>query len=231
VTIALGINFGDYALLASDSRVTYYNLDGTVLSYEDNRKKVYKTKIGLITGSGSVDLLDAVKDKLELNEVEDTTAILQVIKEARLNYSKTCGSKAAHDIAHTGWIFTYLANIENKPILRLAMVHPSVGEGIGFFEENKPATIYPFGASQGQVDALRKILEDNIKPFKEFQTLNDSILYHATVIRAFIAGMQPMFSSISPYCQIGVHTWDGYKGISEILKENDPLDFDLERNL
>ena len=68
MTIALGINFGDYAFLASDSRATFYNLDGTVRSFEDDQKKIYKTKLGVITGAGSIPLLEAVKDQLELNE-------------------------------------------------------------------------------------------------------------------------------------------------------------------
>lgn len=41
MTIALGINFGEYALLASDFRVTAYNFDRTVNSYDDRDPKKY----------------------------------------------------------------------------------------------------------------------------------------------------------------------------------------------
>ncbi len=232
MTIALGINFGDYAFLASDSRATYYNLDGTVRNFEDDLKKIYKTKIGVITGAGSMPLLEAVKDQLENNEkfnqVTDTNAIRQVIKEVLINYSKAYWLTQTRDVKITGWIFTYNAIIENKPKLRLAMVHPADAKEIAIIHENKPAVIYPCEASPDQVNIIQQHLEKNIKPLCDFSSINDSVQYHTRLIATIIREVQPMFPSISPYFQIGAHASAGV-GVSEIIKEDKSFNFSLER--
>lgn len=52
MTIAIGLNLGSYAILAADTRTTYY-LDGRPFLYDDSTPKVQRTTIGLITGAGS----------------------------------------------------------------------------------------------------------------------------------------------------------------------------------
>lgn len=233
MTVALGSNFGDYAFLASDSRATFYDLDGTARSFEDDQKKIYKTKLGILTGAGSIPLLEAVKDQLENNEkfnqVTDTNSIQQVIKEALLNYSKSYWLTQARDVKITGWIFTYNAIIENKPKLRLTMVHPADAKEIALIQENKPAVIYPCEASPEQVNIIHQCLEKNIKPLHDFSSINDSIQYHTAIIANIIRQIQPTFPIISPYFQIGVHTLGGV-GISEIIQDNKPFNFELQLN-
>jgi hypothetical protein len=81
MTIALGINFGDYALVAAGTRTTRYNWDGSIRNYDDDSEKIQKTKLGLITGVGSVELLNIVKERMKTVEVTNTNQIIEIIKK------------------------------------------------------------------------------------------------------------------------------------------------------
>lgn len=51
-------------MLAADTRVTNY-LFGIPISCEDDKEKIHRTGVGLITGAGYCPLLDAVKTRFE----------------------------------------------------------------------------------------------------------------------------------------------------------------------
>lgn len=84
MTIALGINFGDYVLLVADTR-TIFGWPNHIVSYTDESKKIQKTSFGLITGAGRTNLLDSVKNRLAKQEITNTNQIFEIIKEERLN--------------------------------------------------------------------------------------------------------------------------------------------------
>ncbi len=220
MTIALGVNFGNYALVAADTRTTQYNLDGSVCTYIDDSEKIQKTKCGLITGAGSVQLLDIVKGRLKEEEVTNTNQIISMIKEARISYKRKFWLTAARDIELTGWIFTYTTLVENKPKLRLGIMHPLIGDEIGLYEDNNPALICPVEATKEEADIISDFLLKAIKHSKDFSTLSESIQYHWSVIAKLTREIQPKYPSMSPYSQIGIHTIDGLIGISPILKDD-----------
>ena len=223
MTIAIGINFDAYVLLAADTRTTRYNWDGSIRDYVDDSIKIQKTTVGLITGAGSKELLDLVKDKLEKEKITHTNQILNVIKKERLHYRRLFWRTAEEDIKMTGWIFTCTTVENNNPKLRLGIFHPSLSlDKLAFYEENYPAVINPHEATEEVVEEIVDFLKKKIKPFKEFTTLSDSIQYHWRLIARLIQKIQPVFPSISSHCQIGVHTLEGLKGISSILKDTDP---------
>lgn len=223
MTIAIGINFGSYILLAADTRTIYYDWTGHTINYDDESVKIQKTSIGLITGAGSKQLLDSVKDVLRKEEVTHTDQILKIIHEERLKYQRLYWKSAAKDLELTGWIFTYTTVENNNPKLRLGIFHSSLNlDKLALYEENYPAVINPHEATEEAVEEIVDFLKKKIKPFKEFTTLSDSIQYHWCLIARLIQKIQPVFPSISSHCQIGVHTLEGLKGISSILKDTDP---------
>lgn len=222
MTIALGVNFGDYVLLAADTRTTYFNLNGSVRKYEDDSVKIRKTAIGLITGAGSTQLLNFVEDRLENEKITHTKKILSMVREARTNYRKTYWKTAESDIKMTGWIFSYTTLKDNKPKLRLDILHPAFGDMFARFEENHPTLICPCEATEQEVEVISDSLKKKIRPSREFSSLSDSIQYHWSIVASLIRKIQPKFPSISPYSQIGVHTLDGHAGISKILKDDEP---------
>ncbi len=224
MTIALGINFGDYAMVAADTRTTYFNWDGSIRNYADDSEKIQETKIGLITGDGSVGLLHLVKRRLMDIEVTNTNQIFDIIKKARIEYQKVQKMfwlTKNKDIDVTGWIFTYVASVDNKPKLRLGIVHPAIGEELALYPDNHPALICPVEATKEEAEVIGDVLTKAIKPSEDFSSLTESIQYHWNVIAALIRELCPKYPSISSYSQIGIHTIDGRLGISPILKDNE----------
>jgi hypothetical protein len=224
MTIALGINLGNCALVAADTRVTYYNWFGK--TFNDDNEKVQKTKIGLITGAGSVPLLDEVKQQLKVQNIINTNDILRVIKEARINYTKSYLNRS-EDIEVTGWIFTYLTkDKDNKVKMRVCIAHPSISKNeIGLCEENKAFVISPVEATKEQASSIAELVNKAIKPF---ETLQESIQYHSAFVAQLIKSIQPMFPSTSPFFQIGIHTFDGRSGITHIIKDESDFNIALE---
>jgi hypothetical protein len=81
MTLVVGFNFGPYALLAADTRVSSYPPSGP--RFEDDRRKIVRTsRGGLATGAGMIALLAPVKVRLtgDLAFVDD---VLRAIAETR----------------------------------------------------------------------------------------------------------------------------------------------------
>jgi len=216
MTIALGINFGDYVLLAADTRTTF-GWPNLTVSYTDESEKIQKTSFGLITGAGRTNLLDSVKNRLAKQELTNTDQIFEIIKEERLNLLRRL-LITENDIALTGWVYSYITILNDAPKLRLDMVHPSLGEGLARWEENKPAIICPYEASKEEADKICADFNKVIKPSTEFATVEESYKYHRQNIGELVRQIQPKYPSISRCYQIGIHKLDGSMTISPIIK-------------
>ncbi|MGD9131960.1 MAG: hypothetical protein PVH73_10380 [Candidatus Bathyarchaeota archaeon] len=226
-TIVLGINFGDYVLVASDTRITYYNRDGSINRYNDDSGKIQETQIGLITGAGSVQLLEMVEKRLKVMEVTTSNQIIEIIEKARIDYQRRSWRDVTRYIEMTGWLFTYRTFIDSKPKLRLCVVHPSVGEKMAAYEDNHPALICPVEAVQEEADAIGAALLELTKPSKDFASLSESIQYHYRVVATLIRELHPKYPSISSYLQVGIHTIDGLRDISPVIKDEGSVTFHL----
>jgi len=216
MTIALGINFGNYVFLAADTRTTFGWVN-QIIRYTDESEKIQKTSFGLITGAGRTNLLDSVKNRLAKREIINTDQIFKIIKEERLNLLRR-HLITESDIALTGWVYSYITILNDAPKLRLDMVHPSLGEGLARWEENKAAIICPYEASKEEADKIIATLNKVIKPSVHFATIEESYRYHGQIIGELIRQIQPRYPSISRCYQIGIHKLDGSMGISPITK-------------
>jgi len=221
VTIAIGINFGAYVLLAADTRTTYHDWKGGVVGFKDNSIKIQRTYIGLITGAGSVELLDVVKRRLKEEGPKDTNHVLNIIREERRLYQKPLSSLEQHLIENTGWIFSYLTVNPENYVLRLAMYHPRFGDDLGLFADNDPAIIFPQEATEEDAKLIGDFLKESIKPFGQFESLAASFEFHWPIITKLIRAIQPRFPSINSSLQIGVHTAEHLTGITRIVKGTD----------
>jgi len=213
MTIALGIDFGNYIFMAADTRVNYYFL-GRKIDSRDDSTKIYKTKIGLITGAGYTNLLDSVKKRLAEEEVDNTNGILDIIKEER---SKHVGEIDTDSFESTRWILSYTTIVNNEIKFRLALYDPSTGHNLGVVkEENKPLIIFPSETSKEEAEKLAVFLKDRIKPFNVFNDLSKSIQYHFELIGIFIEAIHSKYPSMSSLFQFGIHSLAGC-GISLII--------------
>jgi hypothetical protein len=221
MTIAIGINFGAYVMLVADTRTTFYDWSGRARKFHDDSVKIRKTTIGLITGAGSLELLDLVKDRLYQETILDATEILNIIREETLRFRTLYGEITKEYIDKTGWIFSYKKRDNSK--LRLAIYHPEVGDRIGLYEENMPALISPVEATEEQAKVIDGFLQDSITPCDQFETLEASFQHHWPKITLLIRQIAPIFPSISSKFQIGVHTSAHITGISPIVNDTDEI--------
>ena len=234
MTIAMGINFGTYVLLAADTRVALSNGDrSTTPYYKDDYVKIHETTMGLITGVGIRKLLSQVEGRLQKEKVTDTDQILNIIKEEKLHYQRLFSEtneqyieRIKQEIELTSWIFSYGTGGNRNPKLKLGIIHPTVGDDLVICQENVPTVIWPFGVTEEIATSISDVLKRNIKPFNQFgtfseRTLSESIGYNSTIIAAMMRTMHLEFPSISPSFRIGVHTLYGSMGISSIMKETD----------
>jgi hypothetical protein len=229
MTIAIGIDLGRYVMLAADTRTTYYSFLGR--TFRDDSEKIQKTGIGLITGAGLLPLLDSVKRRLAKEEITDTGDIIRIVREEREKASVNFGPKVQEALRKTGWIFTYHTVLNGVPQLRLAVAHPELGNNIGLYGEKGPAIIYPIEANETQAKFISNSLLKEIRSNGEIAELQESIQYHARIIAILIKALHEHFPSVSDYCQVGVHTAEGRKGISPIIRGDErDVSFNLSRS-
>ena len=216
MTIAIGINAGLYAILAADTRTTYFLKDSPF--HDDNSSKVHKTTMGLITGAGFCPLLNFVNNKLEIENIENTSTMLSIIKEAREQIRQKWQHYSLIDswIEQTGWIFSYFSPINDKQTLRLGVYHKSlVVDNYLLYGVGDPAIIYPSEITHEEVDNIHpNILSKIVIPNNQSE-IQSSIQHNTTIIAALILALSPLCRSISNRFQIGIHM-NGQIGISQI---------------
>jgi PsbP len=228
MTIVLGINFGHYVLLAADTRAYLCDLSNRPYGVRDDHEKISKTNIGIMGGRGTDRLLELVISKFnELDEVGTTNDLRTIVDNGRQHFRELYPEVAGKSIESTAWIFSYLTFGEGTldrgtPTLRLGVIGYAVDIiGRRHLVDNCPCVIPPPEATEQDAADITNALKKLIKPIDQFGTLSESIDYHWQVIAKLIQLYEPKFPSISPSCQIGVHTLDGFTGISSILKDTD----------
>ena len=102
MTIAIGIIFDDYVLLAADTRVTQPDINRKTLEYTDDNEKIYNTNLGIATGVGDVKLIGRVNDRFkQIDELIDTGLLLKMVDEERdLHRSRFHDSRIIHRRKH-----------------------------------------------------------------------------------------------------------------------------------
>jgi len=231
MTIAIGINLDSYAILAADTR-TIYHLFGMPF-HDDNSSKVQKTTMGLITGAGFSALLDGVKKRLATEQVRNTENVLRIIKEGT---ETTRNAWRMHPrieswIEQTGWIFSYMAVLNDQPVLRLGAFHPSLNrEMYATYEVGNPAVIFPVELDSRTAHEIHDLVVKRIKVPTGVTDLQSSIEQNSTLIGTVISELQPSCPSISRRFQIGIHS-GGQTGISGLVDIKNDGTFSLDIKL
>jgi hypothetical protein len=189
--------------------------------------------MGLITGAGFCTLLDSVKRKLAVEQVTDTERVLGIISEET---ERTLNAWRAHHqieswIAQTGWIFSYTTLLNDQPLLRVGVFHPSLNrEMYVTYEVGDPAIIFPLELDSGIAKVIYDLVQQKIRVPTDAAELQSSIEQSSTVIGLIISELQPHCPSISRRFQIGIQT-GGQTGISDLVDIRDDGTFSLNIRL
>jgi hypothetical protein len=232
MNIAIGINLGLYAILVGDTRVIDEE-NGTQIN-RDDQDKVHKTKMGLITGAGFVQLLDNVTKRIEVEPITNTEILLSVIKEEYAAIRKKWGiySQLESWISQTAWIFSYTTFKNGQYNLRVGMFHPSINqENHVIYEVGYPAIILPKELDTKTGNAICEPIMGKIIVPEDPGEIQSSIDHNVAVIVDVINALRPFCSFISRRFQVGIHRGDKV-GVSEIIdiQELGISGFDIKMN-
>lgn len=230
MTIAIGINLGSYAILAADTRTTYY-LFGTPF-HDDNSSKIQKTTMGLITGAGFSALLDGVKKRLVTEQVGNTETVLRIIKEETEMARSVWRMYPQIEswIEQTGWIFTYMTVLSDQPVLRLGAFHPSLNrEMYATYEVGNPAIIFPVELDSQSAHEIHDLVVKRVKVPTGVADVQTSVEQNSALVGTVISELQPSCPSIGRRFQIGIHS-GGQTGISSLvdIKDNGTFSLDIK---
>ena len=237
MSINIGMHLGRYALLAADTRVV--SETGAVLS-EDVRK-IHRTSMGLITGTGFSGLLDLVTQRLAGAEITGTDQIHEIIRESRREVSQSYESPRVREHADeaTQWMFTYVAPGEDGdsagPALRLAGWHPREQQPEGTLALCMPGRGFssmPEDVTPEQSGSCHRALDSGMQ-LPEEGALFDNISHNAALAVETIRTVAGVSRSVSPHVQIGLHFFPrpATVWVSEILRHGTLTNTDWLRSL
>jgi hypothetical protein len=218
-------------MLAADTRVSWFPPDRP-MAYRDEQTKISRTSLGLITGTGLISLLDAVKRRLDFEHVFPSDRIVAVAREERRRFEDDPryqhDPRVAESLQTTGWLFTYFTPTDDGYRLRLAVCHPATDYELALVNENAGFVMMPAGATPDQVESISQWLQEDLVPLAELPDLEKSIQHHALVAAAITRSVADEFDSVSRSFHIGIQTIDGSSGISPFIDGSGAWSFALE---
>jgi len=184
--------------------------------YFDKKNKIKKTKLGLITGAGQINILNKVERGLATQDITNTDEMLGLINDTIKSLPKYISQK---EIDMTGWLLTYQAIEKGNQVIRCAIIHPSLNYKLNLVFENKGVSIAPYEANENVANLINKLINESIKPIDDLSQLDENIQYNCGWIQGMLEQLSTNYDSICSTYSIGVHTIDGGIGISDIIKD------------
>jgi len=233
MTLCVGFNFGRYALLFADTRVSY--ADAT---YTDDADKIQETDIGIITGAGLVNLLDPVKERLAAIPVCHTDDIVKIIKDER---ERVRGMRWTHpevverSLETTSWMFTYLGGKPYDPAemtaerlkeysLRLVIPRPDFDDKFEHIRVNDCGILPPAGTTQEQYETWLQTCRELMKPLADdVRDLAEHAGQHLRIAIELLEVVAESYDGVSKSFQFALHVYPSAIYISDIMNNIDEL--------
>jgi hypothetical protein len=227
MTLIVGMNLGFYALLAADTRASYYPFDQP-MQFNDEREKIRRNRMGIMTGMGLVDLLDAVKKRFEDEDPMHTDRVRQIIIEERAKVPEflMTSPRVKQAVEHeTCWMFTYIGADDLDSIapdsfrLRLAFSHPHDDYALRFYPTNTGGIGFPVGVSDEAMSELQHVLNENLLPLADVSQFEANLEHNMTLAATIIRTVSAINNTVSPSFQIGVHHLSAGKAVSDVCTD------------
>lgn len=207
MTLLATIHLDDYAIIASDKKEVV-KINGLIVPSHEEAEKIVITDIGLITGSGYVELLNAVKKRVSSEEINHTDKIMEIIKGERdkIKQSTFYDDEQLNElINYSGWLFSYFTITENTQCLRIALYHPTVDENhFCIIRENSCKVIYPSDVDPANIAQYSDYFSANIGTLEKIPDINQNLSYNIKLILLLIDEISRISSTVSKTCDIGV---------------------------
>ena len=228
MTLIAGMNLGRYAIIAADTRISYYADD--VFRYRDDSNNIRNIDPGIISGAGLANLLDAVKDRLDDDELAVIDRIADLVRgevayARQRRYAKD--PRVAEAIEMTAWMFTYVGaadpNDPSTAVLRLALTVPSRDHWLASVAVNDVWLLPPTGTSQDQFWAWKRRLQSNLQPMTTPDEFPDNLQHNVQLIGELIRDVSAVNQGVAGTFQVGVHIFPGPRLISNVTRHGDGI--------
>jgi hypothetical protein len=206
MTCILVAHLGDEVIIAADKRVTEINQDGVKIPCGDNEEKIVRTNVGVITGAGSLAMLDPVKSFVRDHGFKSPDDVLDLILRTRDSFSKFYAEspRLQADLAETSWMFTYPTVVDDQSVTRFAYYHQQHGADSLRRLDVGRVMCFPGGFSLEQAQELQAKLQDvvtaSIKSLSTDQMREVVVTYMLTLIREVSA----ISETVSSTCDIAL---------------------------
>ena len=206
MTCILVAHLGDEVIIAADKRVTQITENGARVPCGDNEEKLVRTEAGVITGAGSLAMLDPVKSLVRDRGFDSTDVVLKLILDTRKSFSKVHANspRLAADLDETSWMFTYPTVVNDQAVTRFVYFHQHhSAESLCVLREGR-VMCFPGGFSLEQAQALQAKLQGVVTDALESLPANQ-------VRQSVVLGMLALMSetayiseTVSSVCDIAV---------------------------
>lgn len=161
MTLLIGANLKEYTILAADTRISWHHPLFGFITHRDGDHKIAMCNFGLVTGSGYVDALEAVKKELLTKEINHTDEFLEAVKRLALPKVEEMLKVNPWVKNKTCFLMTYKTKLNENECLRLALVHQQWDYKIGFYEKaviSMPADSSNEECEKYNADLIQKLI-------------------------------------------------------------------------
>jgi hypothetical protein len=226
MTCILVAHLGDEVIIAADKRVTQITQDGVKIPHGDNEEKIVRTKVGVITGAGSVAMLDPVKSYVRDHGFNSPDDVLDLILRTRDSFSELhAGSpRLQADLAETSWMFTYPTVVNDQAVTRFVYFHQHhSAESLCGLTEGR-VMCFPGGFSLEQAQELQAKLQDLVTASIESHPTDQVRELVVSYMLKLISEVSAISETVSSTCDIALvdgkevmvamSAWAGYQALT-----------------
>jgi hypothetical protein len=219
MTLVVGVNLGYYALVASDSRITWFEEDGSE-RVDDNAKKVIQTPIGLAAGSGLILVVDNVISELSArpDDLAQPAAVAQYMREFLGGFLSTATPRVQDERAKplldtVGWA---LSSVERRAV-HVRLYHSSLNFKPIDAPVRRPATLLPIDVTRPQTDPLEAVLMSRLRRAKTAAAFEETLDANLRALVDFYKSVRRISEVLGPAIQVGCQTVDGEVELGDLM--------------
>lgn len=222
MTLIIAVDMGEIGLIASDKAEVMIAPNGDVLPVHQEAEKIIQTPLGVITGTGRVELLDQVKAFVESGEIGNTDQVLNAIVQAREGFRDQYADypQVESALLSTSWIFSYTALLEDEETdHRIAIFHPTWGEdSLRTLGTNNAISIGPGNFTAEESAELTRQIRERVQMPNADLDIRGALLANVEVVIEAMADVATRSPSVSKACDIAIVG----QGMPEIVNDVTP---------
>lgn len=159
MTLLIGANLQTYVIMFADTRASWQDpIKG--YCFNDGDHKIVSCGLGLITGSGFVSALSAVKAELMASQIKHTDQVIDIIKRKALPEIQgitACYPKLSEQ---TCFMISYRTVTDGQLTLCLALMHPNWDYQLGLYDD--AIVVMPSDSTNEEAKRYRVLVREKL---------------------------------------------------------------------